>query len=118
MLIEISCISLENKELFEQFHKMLIAISYDATDVCIDHRGKRIYMNIIAEDSKGDFLRRLDNLMPTTACLNLSYEYLSEFLMNSIKDKNAIPQQYYSLLKSQFFKETSLFEKLHRLEKA
>lgn len=118
LLIELSCVSLENKELFESFHKMLIAISYEATDVCIDYRRKRIYMNVVAEDRKGDFLNRLDNSVPTTICLNLTYDNLGSFLKDSIKDKNSFLRQYYPLLKEQFFKGKSLFEELRTLEKA
>ncbi len=118
ILIELSCVSSAKKELFEQFHKMLIAISYEATDVYIDYRRKRIYMNVVAEDVKGDFLKRLDNFVPTRVCVNLTYENLSEFLKEGVKDKNVIPRQYYSLLKTQFINGKSLSEKLQPLERA
>lgn len=112
LLIELSCISLEKTELFEQFHKMLIAISYSATDVQVDYIRKRIYMNVVSEDVKGDFLIRIDNLVPTRISLNLRYEDFGKFLKASIKDKSAIPEQFYPLLKDQFFKGKSLSEKL------
>lgn len=112
LLIELSCISSEKTELFEQFHKMLIAISYSATDVQVDYIRKRIYMNVVSEDVKGDFLIRIDNLVPTRISLNLSYEDLGKFLKASIKYKSAIPDQFYPLLKDQFFKGKSLSEKL------
>ena len=60
-------------------------------------------MNVVAEDSKGDFLKRLDNFVPTKVCMNLTYDDLDIFLKQCISDKNAIPQQYYPLLKEQFF---------------
>lgn len=117
LLIELSCVSNENNESFKKFHKMLITIFYEATDVCIDYTRSRIDMNVVAEDAKGDFLWQLDNLVPNEVCLNLGYENLCEFLKESITDQVVIPKRYYALLKEQFLKGKSLLEKNTFLER-
>lgn len=118
LLIELSCVTVEKVVLFEQFHKTLIAISYAATDVHINYERKRIYMNVVAEDAKGDFLTRVDNLMQTRISLNLTYDDLGDFLTELVSDKNAIPNEFFPLVKDKFFSGKSLLTKSQSLVSA
>jgi hypothetical protein len=118
LFIELSSGSSEYKKLFEKFHKTLISISHDATDIHIDYSQKRISMNVEVEDSKGHFLWRLDNSVPTEVCLDLDYENLCDFLIEGVEDKDAVLEPYYSLLKAKYHEGKSLYEKLRRLEEA
>ena len=117
VLIESSCSTMENAKFFEQFHQMIIAISYDATDIYIDYREREIEMNVAAAYSKGDFLIRWDSSVPAAECLKLSYENLADFLKEALKKKREIAFAHSSLLKTHFFSGKSLVEKLRPLAK-
>lgn len=103
MLIDISCLDTTNVKLFEQFHNLLISLAYKATDVEIDYSRKRIHMNVLLEDIKGDYLIRYDDLMLRGMSSNLFYSRLKDFLKLSIKDEEYIVN-YYKILKFKFLK--------------
>lgn len=110
MLIDISCLNSDNVKLFKNFHNLLISLAYKATDVEIQYKRKRIYMNVLFEDIKGDYLIKYDDLMLSSMSTNLYYNHLKHFLKSCIKnEKNMII--HYKSLKSKFLEGNAKAEK-------
>ncbi len=103
LLVDISCMNKAEMPIFEQFHKMIIALTYEATDIEIDYKRKRIHLNIAGEEKKGDYLYQYDDLTIYRMSVNLSFKDFSSFLKNCIRDTETILNQY-SCLKNSFFK--------------
>lgn len=103
LLVDISCMNNAEISIFEQFHKMIIALTYKATDIEIDHKRKRIHLNIAGEEKKGDYLKQYDDLTTYRMAVNLSFKDFNSFLKNCIGDSENILNQY-ARLKQSFFK--------------
>lgn len=116
LLIDVSCVNTKGVSLYEQFHRMLIRMSYKASNVVIDYARKRIYMNILAEDESYDSV--LVNEFAETMAVNLSYSDLNTFLKSCILEDTDSLQLYYPFLVSRFFKEKPEVEAFEILETA
>ena len=118
LLIDISCMSNEEQSLFEPFHKMIIAHTYNATDIEFDNNRKRIYLNVLEDETKGTYLKKFDDMSSYRMSANLRYTNLGEFLNKCVNDLAHIDKIYPSL-KYCFFKGQSLqFKNLKELEEA
>jgi len=114
MLIDISCFNKANITLFKEFHHCLIALAYKATDVEIQYGRKRIYMNVLLEEVKGDYLVRYDDNTLRVMSTNLYYSQLKQFLKRCIKDEEYMVT-YYNTLKSKFLEGKAAEEKNYKI---
>lgn len=103
LLVDISCMDKSNMTLFESFHKMILAYTYNATDIEFDYKRKRIHLNILGDEIKGVYLRKFDDLSNYRMSVNLKYKSLDRFLNKCVSDYEGI-SRYYPNLKYSFFK--------------
>jgi hypothetical protein len=103
LLIDISCMDLTKMSVFENFHKKIIALTYQATDIEIDYARKRIYLNVIGEEKSGDYLEKFDDYSVYRMATNLSYTNFSDFLKVCITDDSGVSKNF-PALKYEFFK--------------
>lgn len=101
ILIDISCLEKANVKLFKEFHNSLISLAYKATDVEIEYGRKRIYMNVLLEEVKGDYLIRYDDSTLRGMSTNLYYSQLKHFLKLCVKDEAYVVENY-TTLKAKF----------------
>lgn len=103
LLIDISCMDMTKMSFFDTFHKMIIGHTYKATDIDIDFGRKRIHLNVMNEEKKGDYLEKFDDLTIYRMSTNLRYDNFSDFLKGCISDNKGILKNYLTL-KYAFFK--------------
>lgn len=106
LLIDISCINSTELPMFEQFHKLLIALTYKATDVKIEYNRKRVHMKLLFEDENQADLMLDGDEIPYHMTANLSFTDLNSFLKLCAKDEKSLIL-YYPILKDKFLKNHS-----------
>lgn len=116
LLIDISCIEEKGVDSFKQFHKMLIRMSYKATDVLIDYESKKVYMKVLTEDESYDSAKI--NAFAETISAHLNYKNLNVFLKSCILGDVDRLKFYYPFLIAHFDKRKKKVEPLKFLEVA
>lgn len=106
LLIDISCLKSSEIRMFEQFHALLISLTYRATDINIEYDRKRVHMKLLFDDDNLNDLMLDGDEIPYYMTANLSFTDLNHFLKLCARDEKSLVL-YYPILKAKFLKNHS-----------